>query len=128
KSSICSGSVCQDQNHDSALGTSTGTFQNVEISPKVKGKQKAAQTLQRTLSIGPLQGFTKIVKVLEEYFQKYEGKNAVQVCGKWLHKKSIQLEIQSGVDCADILEELDTVWHNIAGYPPDSLKNVDSAM
>ncbi|KAK9737453.1 hypothetical protein K7432_018477, partial [Basidiobolus ranarum] len=60
--------------------------------------QKAAQTPQSTLSSVTLQGRTKIVKVLEEYFQKYEGKNAVQVCRKWLQKKNIQLDIQSGVD------------------------------
>ncbi|KAK9753544.1 hypothetical protein K7432_017954, partial [Basidiobolus ranarum] len=66
--------------------------------------------------------------VLEEYFEKYEGKNTAQVFRKWLQKKNIHLDIQSSVDHADIWEELNPEWHNIAEYPPDSWKNVDSAM
>ena len=114
----------EDKTHGSP--TSTGTFQSVEISPKLRAKEKAAQTPQSTLSSVTLQGRQKYVKVLGEYFQKYEGKDAVQACSKLLQKKNIHIDIQS-VDRADIWEQVNTEWHSIAGYPPDNWKNVASA-
>ena len=65
--------------------------------------------------------------MIREYFQKFEGKGAVQACSKWLQKMNIHIDTQS-VDHADIWEEVNTEWHNIAGYLPDNWKNIDSAM